>query len=104
LSHCGKTSPDYRHLILARNSSSVRGYQASYISSCIVSSRLNYKEGDSIIKILIETSNNSREEIDIRTNIDIGVEIGVDIVIDIVIELEGYRVSSRVYLKISINN
>jgi hypothetical protein len=77
------------------------------ISSCVtgcVDSLLRREEGDSIINILIETSNNSREEIDIGTNIDIGVVIGVNKVIDILIELRSARVGYRVYITISISD
>jgi hypothetical protein len=77
-------------------SSYVSGCVSSYISSCVASSLLYYKVGESVINILINTSNNSREdrykEIDIGTNINIGVEIGVSKVINILIEVEGYRV------------
>jgi hypothetical protein len=80
---------------------------SSYISSCITScvdSLLRCEEGDSVINILIETGNNSREEIDIGINIDIRVVIGVDKVIDILIELGSARVGYRVCITISISN
>jgi hypothetical protein len=105
---------------------------SSYISSYISSSLLRREEGDSIINILIETSNNSREDIDryktnIGTNIDIGAAIEVGKIIDTLIKLgssrAGYRVGYRagyrigykvgyrvgykvveVYLKISISD
>jgi hypothetical protein len=81
------------------------GCISSYISSYVtgyIDSLLRYKEGDSVIDILIETGNNSREDVDrYKTNIDIGVEIGVDKVIDILIELGSARVGYKVCLIIS---
>jgi hypothetical protein len=75
------------------------------MSGYIAGSWLDREEGDSVIEILIETGDNSREETDTGTNIDIGVEIEVGKVIDILIELGssgvGYRVVD-IYLKISV--
>jgi hypothetical protein len=75
------------------------------MSGYVAGSWLDREEGDSVIKILIETGDNSREEIDIGTNIDTGAEIEVGKVIDILIELGSSGVGCRVVdicLKISI--
>jgi hypothetical protein len=103
-----KTSPDRWRSISARNSSSVGGCQVGYVSSCVASSLLRHEEGDSVIDILIETSDDSREDVDrhetdIGTDIDTGVDIEVGKTIDILIELgssgvgcrAGYRVGCR---------
>jgi hypothetical protein len=113
LPHSYKAGPDRQRSISARNSSSVGGYQvgcvsgyvSGCVSGCVSSSLLRREEGDSVIDILIETSNNSREDIDrhetnIGTNIDIGAAIEVGKIIDILIELgssgAGCRAGCRV--------
>jgi hypothetical protein len=78
------------------------------VSGCVSGSLLRREEGDSVIDILIETGDNSREDIDRHetntgTNIDTGAAIEVGKTTDTLIELgssgAGYRAGCRVGCK-----